>query len=117
MRFTSKIILSCLLPLFLAGCPDSDSDTQAPSPTPTPAKEFRQIAALESQLEDARQQQEGLSQALRKSEESRGQMETDLQETVSRWRTASFVFGGGCIVTLILGAALGSKARRDGTAQ
>ncbi len=38
------------------------------------------------------------------------------QAVTAQWQTASFVLGVGCVVTLLAGAAIGSKGRRNAKA-
>jgi hypothetical protein len=89
-RNLMKIIsLFCMLPLLaLTTC-----EPERPKPAP---QDFGHHRELEQQRETLRKQMD------------------DQQSRLSRWQIAAIVFGIGCPVLLMIGAALGSKAKRHG---
>ena len=118
MRIIFKIIMAGVVPLLSAGCgPKRVPNTENRSPAPQKTEAARQAVSLERQLREARQQRDQLARALQQSKKDRDKMEFAKNESVNRWRAATVLFGGGSIVALGFGAALGSRARHDGTAQ
>ena len=106
---TKLVIITGVLPL-LAGCPEGSGNGQpAPPPSPTPSAEARRSAILEQELREEREKLGRLTKALAECQWQKSEQE----ESRHRWQVASFALGGGCLLAIFAGAALGTRARHE----
>jgi len=112
MKSIVNIIMSGSLALLLSGCNEKET---APSPGPRTdvAAEAQRSAVLEKNLQEEQQRGGALAKALQESECQKGAAE----KSRGGWQIAAFVFGGGSLLAIFVGAALGSRARHDAKIQ
>ena len=113
MKLTQSFILFASF-LLLAGCDDSNHSGKSlpPSPTPAPAQGGRP-SVLEQQLQEERDKRNQLELTIHRMEERRIAVETEREASRSRWQVSAMLLGCGCVISLFVGAALGTKARND----
>lgn len=99
MKFINSIC-AVLLPFMLVGC------KRGIRSNPAPQKNSRETTAA-ARLALARDQQ--LENALVRSQEKNLEQE----KSNGRWRTTAILLSAGCIVTLFVGAILGSGAKKN----
>lgn len=83
-------IFCCVLPLLAVSTCEPNHSNQAPPNSGYHREQEQQRESLRKQMDDQ-------------------------QSRLSRWQFAAIVFGISCPLLLIIGAALGSKAKRDGS--
>lgn len=115
MKLITTFILSMSI-LLLAGCDDSDKPSgKSASPNPSPPSSQQARPSVEQQLQEERDKRSQLELTIHRIDERRVAKEAEMETSRSRWQVGAMLLGCGCIVSLFVGAALGTKARNHGS--
>jgi hypothetical protein len=71
---------------------------------------------MEQQLQEERDKRSQLELMIHRIDEHRVAREAEMETSRSRWQVGAMLLGCSCIVSLFVGAALGTKARNHGDA-